>query len=197
MVKNTFGGNKHKSQARKFTNAKSSNKLRIAEEQGEIYAVVTKMLGNGMFHALGIDQIKRLGHIRGKFSGRGKRDNNVEIGKWVLLGEREWDIQKPKDLKQKTETFIKCDLLEVYNDLDKERLKESVDDDWNILINENIKDKPCEKNSLVDFTNESQEEYNTILNELNNNKINVIEFNTNKNTNTNDNANDWIDIDDI
>lgn len=190
MVKNTFGGNKHKSQARKFTNTKSSNKLRIAEEEGEIYCVVIKMLGNGMFYAHGIDGFKRLGHIRGKFSGRGKRDNNVEIGKWVLLGEREWDSQKTKS----NERIIKCDLLEVYNDLDKERLKDTVDAQWSVLVTENTSNEN-NNDQLFQYINEKEEETQRILDELASNKLNVIEF---KNTaeKSNDN-NDWIDINDI
>jgi initiation factor 1A len=187
MVKNTFGGNKHKSQARKFTNVKSSNKLRIAEEEGEIYSVVTNMLGNGMFYAYGIDQRKRLGHIRGKFSGRGKRDNIVEIGKWVLLGEREWDINKQKDDNQ----IIKCDLLEVYNDLDKERLKDTVSEEWSVLISQNPQEKTNRKDELFEFSTEKDEECQKILAELNNNKSKVIEFSQKED------ANDWINIDDI
>ena len=190
MVKNTFGGNKHKSQARKFTNTKASNKLRIAEEEGEIYCVVTKMLGNGMFYAHGIDEHKRLGHIRGKFSGRGKRDNNVEIGKWVLLGEREWDIKKEKTDK---EIIIKCDLLEVYNDLDKERLKDTVDAKWSVLITENTSNEKT-KDELIYFTNDKEEETQRILDELANNKLNIIEFKKTEDANDN---NDWIDINDI
>ena len=119
MVKNVHGGNKHKSQGRKFTTVKASNKLRIAENDGELYAIVTKMLGNGMFDAFCIDGITRLAHIRGKFSGRGKRDNFVEVGKWVLVGEREWDIQSNADKKKIAK--LKCDLLEVYSDLDKDK----------------------------------------------------------------------------
>lgn len=190
MVKNTFGGNKHKSQARKFTNVKSSNKLRIAEEEGEIYAVVTNMLGNGMFYAYGIDQTKRLGHIRGKFSGRGKRDNIVELGKWVLLGEREWDINKEKNENQ----IIKCDLLEVYNNLDKERLKDTVSEKWSILISQDPQQKTkADKDELFEFSTEKDDECQKILAELANNKTKVIEFTTKEETN----ANDWINIDDI
>ena len=198
MVKNTHGGNKHKSQARKFTNTKASNKLRIAEEDGEIYAVVTNMLGNGMFYAHGIDDCKRLGHIRGKFSGRGKRDNNVEIGKWVLLGEREWDISKATTTDINSSKIIKkCDLLEVYNELDKERLKESVAEKWSILISQDTKasTESSKKDELFDFTNEKDEECQRILEELTNNKTKAIEL-KNKLDNS-DNPNDWINIDDI
>jgi initiation factor 1A len=137
MVKNTKGGSGHKKFARKHTIGAKSNKLRISEDEGEVYSIVTKMLGNGMFHCHCIDGILRLGHIRGKFSGRGKRDNMVEPGKWVLIGLREWDVPSEKSFKTTVskgkEKIQQCDLLEVYSDSDKQRLKESVYEDWNIL----------------------------------------------------------------
>ena len=135
MVKNTIGGSSHKKFGRKFTTGNKNNKLRLSEDEGEIYSIVMKMLGNGMFHCLGIDGKQRLGHIRGKFSGRGKRDNLVDIGKWVLIGLREWDINSSRGEKDKLQ---KCDLLEVYSDIDKERLKESVSENWSILDNNDL-----------------------------------------------------------
>ena len=135
MVKNTHGGSGHKKFARKHTSGAKSNKLRVSEDEGEIYAIVTKMLGNGMFHCHCIDGTLRLGHIRGKFTGRGKRDNMVEGGKWVLIGLREWDIpsEKSSSISKGKEKIQQCDLLEVYSDLDKQRLRESVSEDWHIL----------------------------------------------------------------
>jgi translation initiation factor 1A len=123
MVKNTFGGNKHKGQARKLVSSnKQSSRLRIAEEEGEIYAQVTKMLGNGMCQVICIDDQPRLCFIRGKFKGRGKRDNTLKTGTLVLIGLREWNMDKVSTLTD----LQKCDLLEVYTDLDKERLKKTV-----------------------------------------------------------------------
>jgi initiation factor 1A len=129
MVKNLHGGSGHKKFGRKHTTGNKNNKLRISEDDGELYAVATKMLGNSMFQCLCSDNTTRLGYIRGKFSGRGKRDNNVEIGKLILIGLREWDIEKDNS-KSKIQ---KCDLLEVYNELDKQRLKETVAFDWDKL----------------------------------------------------------------
>jgi translation initiation factor IF-1 len=103
MVKNA-GGNKAKGFARKHTNGgKNDNILRVSEDEGEIYSVVTKMCGNSMFECVGIDRIARLGHIRGKFSGKGKRDNIVQSGTWVLIGVREWDRKKEEE-KQEIDT---------------------------------------------------------------------------------------------
>lgn len=139
MVKNTKGGSGHKKMGRKFTTGAKNNKLRISEEEGEIYSIVLKMCGNGMFHCFGIDGITRLGHIRGKFSGRGKRDNLVETGKWVLIGLREWDIEpSTTKLSDKKEKMQKCDLLEVYSDSDKLLLRDTVDENWLLLDNNDV-----------------------------------------------------------
>lgn len=131
MVKNTFGGNKHKGQARKLVvSNKQSSRLRIAEEEGEIYAQVTKMLGNGMCQVICIDEQPRLCFIRGKFKGRGKRDNTLKTGTWILIGLREWNMDKVSTQAD----LQKCDLLEVYTDLDKERLKKTVKCKWSLFI---------------------------------------------------------------
>lgn len=131
MVKNTHGGSGHKKFGRKFTAGAKSNKLRVSEDEGEIYAIVTKMLGNNMFHCCCIDGITRLGHIRGKFTGRGKRDNMVQGGKWVLIGLREWDISSGKPSEKAK--MQQCDLLEVYSDSDKLQLKDSISENWSVL----------------------------------------------------------------
>lgn len=138
MGKNIHGGSGHKKFANKSFNAtKSNNKLRVSEDEGEIYAIVTKMLGNGMFYCHCIKGVDRLGHIRGKFSGRGKRDNIVDIGKWVLIGLREWDNSSLLNPKKKQQ----CDLLEIYSDTDKMRLRECVSEDWRSLDDNDMSKK--------------------------------------------------------
>jgi translation initiation factor 1A len=171
MVKNTQGGNKHKNQARKYIVAKPSNKLRIAEDEGELYAVVTKMLGNGMFHAHCIDGIARLGHIRGKFTGRRKRDNIVAPGVWVLVGEREWDIgeEKASSTGSTKVKLPKCDLLEVYNESDKERLRDTVSENWNVLLaNDQTKvvSSSTGEDDLLHFATEKDEEIEKLEKEM-------------------------------
>ena len=115
MVKNDAGGNKGKGLARKHVNAAkcgSSKQLRVATEEAEKYAIVSKILGNGMCYVrLLTGGGERLCIIRNKFKGRGKRDNILESGSWVLVGMREWSS------KQET-----CDLLEVYNLNERDRL---------------------------------------------------------------------------
>ena len=134
MVRNTTGGNKNKGFARKHAQggaSKAGMKLRVSEDEGELYAVCTKNLGNNMFHAIAVDGITYLVHIRGKFSGRGRRDNTVSGGVWVLIGLRPWTNADQSDKKKKLQ---QCDLLEVYSEQDKTRLQDAVVDDWEVLI---------------------------------------------------------------
>ena len=119
MVKNDAGGNKGKGLARKHVNAAKCGgvkQLRVAIDEAEQYAVVSKMLGNGMCYVRLLSSGSgnsgdKLCIIRNKFKGRGKRDNILDSGSWVLVGMREWAS------KQDT-----CDLLEVYNDGERDRL---------------------------------------------------------------------------
>jgi len=116
MVKNA-GGNKSKKMGRKFLTAPVDKKIRLSQEEAEIYAVVTKNLGNGMFYANDPDGRELLCIMRRKFKGRGKRDNTVSPGGWVLVGQREFEsCAKPKH-----------DLLEVYSEHEKQKLKKTGD----------------------------------------------------------------------
>jgi hypothetical protein len=133
MVKNQ-GGNKAKGFARKHVNSgKAASKLRVVEFDGELYAIATKMLGNCMFTAVGINGLNYLVQIRGKFSGRYKRDNLVTGGTWVLIGAREFTAASDEKKGKEEDNFIKADLLEVYNEDDKRRLTNTVTADWHIL----------------------------------------------------------------
>ena len=140
MVKNQIGGNKAKRQGRKFVGTTNS-KLRLAIEEGEIYAVVTKHLGNAMIDVMCIDGKTRLCIIRNKFRGRGKRDNCISVGNWVLVGAREWENE---DSNKK----IKCDLLEVYTLSDVEQLKKTPNN-WQVLTSAIEKEDTKEDTSLI------------------------------------------------
>ena len=157
MVKNTTGGSKAKGQARKFVNDKSkiSRFLRVVQEDGEIYAKVEKLLGNGMCHVLCLDKVTRLCFIRGKFRGRGKKDNLLIPGTWILVGLREWENNSITSSTDGKPTQ-KCDLLEVYSDLDKERLKSTIHEEWSLLQDDKSASK-IEEN--IEFTDEKTEEY--------------------------------------
>jgi initiation factor 1A len=166
MVKNTKGGSGHKKFARKFASGGSSkiNNLRVSEDVSEIYAIVTKMLGNGMFHCHCIDNKNRLCHIRGKFSYRaGKRDNMVQGGKWILIGLREWDTpeEKSSSISKKNEKMQQCDLLEVYSDMDKQRLKDTITQNWYILDSKDITkiiDGSTPDTEAIEFTHDESKE---------------------------------------
>lgn len=116
MVKNNKGGNKAKKQGRKFAQPDPSNiQTRYSSDPDELYACCTKLLGNSMCYVMCVDGKERLCIIRRKFSGRGKRDNILTIGTWCLVGSRSFETKS--DTKRE-----KCDLLEVYGDIDKKKI---------------------------------------------------------------------------
>ena len=170
MVKNTFGGNKHKGFARKLINAKSNNKLRVSEDAEEVYAIATKMLGNNMLHCHCIDNVVRLCHIRGKFTGRGKRDNIVNMGTWLLIGLREWNTN------QITKKMQECDLLEVYRDTDISRLKDTVTANWTVLISNDLKNDISIKggDNTFEFSTDIDEERYKLMEEMKSENVNKI-----------------------
>jgi translation initiation factor 1A len=191
MVKNTTGGNKSKGQARKFTTAKPSNTLRTSLNEFELYGQVTKILGGGMCNVICIDNITRLCHIRGKFKTRGKRDNFINNGTWVLVGLREWASSSSS--KDKLE---QCDLLEVYNDHEKDKLKSTITNiNWSIFISNdskfNLSDMSKDKdNNDIIFADEKEQEYMEIISKQ-------IEIKTSKNTKTIFFEEDEINFEDI
>jgi translation initiation factor IF-1 len=120
MVKNTHGGNKSKGMARKnMVSSTEKRTLRLSTCEHEKYAVVTKLLGNGMFYTTTSEGHELLGHIRNKFKGRSRRGNDISIGTIILAGLRDWEAPNFKD----------CDLLEVYdpNEVQQLRLISTID----------------------------------------------------------------------
>jgi len=195
MVKNA-GGNKTKGQARKFASGGAkTDKLRLSEDACEVYAVVEKLLGNGMCHVLCHDGLTRLCHIRGKFRGRGKRDNTVGNGTWILVGLREWDLEKKDETKMQN-----CDLLEVYQDRDRNELKTTVknvkwrlftknDDDMNNMNDNNEDDDSDEEFVGFTFAENKNEEIDKLIAAELASKGEV--------TNIVMDNNDWVNADDI
>ena len=111
MVKNTSGGSKHKSFARKRANDSQNTRLRLSTCSDEQYACVTKMSGNNC-NLTTVAGSELIGHIRGKMTGRNRRSCNISKGTIVLIGLREWE-KTPKN----------CDILEVYGPTEVEQLK--------------------------------------------------------------------------
>tara|TARA_Y100000389_G_scaffold123259_2_gene120570 strand:- start:156 stop:770 length:615 start_codon:yes stop_codon:yes gene_type:complete len=117
MVKNKKGGKKGKKGARKFLKDVSKPKSRYSEQDAEMYALVTKTYGHGMVEVMCNDGVSRICIIRKKFSGRNRRDNNIGLNTFVLVGLREWEVTKKKP---------KCDLIYVYSQNQIPELKKKV-----------------------------------------------------------------------
>jgi hypothetical protein len=116
MVKNTQGGSKMKSQARKFSSgcAGSRSALRLSTSNLEKYACVTKYFGQGRCIVKTVDDAELQCIIRAKFKGHSRRSSMVTVGTILLVGLREWE--GPDNYKI-------CDLLEVYDNDDYNQLK--------------------------------------------------------------------------
>lgn len=161
MVKNNIGGNKAKGFARKNM-IRRDTVLRVAHEEGEIYAQAVKVMGGSIVSVIDINGNPLRGHIRGKFRGRGKSDNFIRPNTWLLVGLHNWDSDKSisRDIRD-------CDILEVYNDTDKNRLKNSVTTiDWNRFITNDSKTIGCDTekdNSEIEFTDEATQEYEQLI----------------------------------
>jgi len=159
MVKNVGGGNKSKGFARKNF-VKGTSALRVSEDDAEIYAQVVKVLGGAMCHVIDLNGRELLCHIRGKFRGRGKRDNYISNGTWMLVGLREWE-------KESIDKRLNCDVIEVYSDIDKNRLKNTINSvNWSLFItndNKTIGTTSSNDYDDIEFTDESTQEYQKII----------------------------------
>ena len=158
MVRNNKGGKKGKNVGRKhLVGGFTQKSLRIAEEEGEIYAGVKKMLGNGRVEVKCLDNKIRQCVIRQKFRGRGKRDNTINIASWVLVGKRDWETVV--DGKQET-----CDLLKVYTQNEVNSLLK-LDINWSVFssIEDKNGNKMFEKDSGVIFISENEQNKNDAI----------------------------------
>ena len=113
--------------------------IRLPEEEGEMYAAVTKMLGNGRVEVKCLDNKNRQCVIRQKFRGRGKRDNTINVASWVLVGIRDWETVKEGKMAN-------CDLLNVYTQNEVENHLKKSDIDWTVFSS--IEDK--NGNKMID-----------------------------------------------
>ena len=174
-MRNEGGGNKMKHLARKHVNGSSqqqANKfLRVSQCKEEIYAYILRLLGNSMCMVKCVDGYERLCHIRGKFTGRSKRENALSQGTWVLVGLRQWDAEKEFASKaSKTEKNIqKCDLLEIYSSSEREKLRvqekifQDVAIDGSNSDNNNDSDDEFKTNNSVEFKDQKTLEYQEII----------------------------------
>jgi translation initiation factor IF-1 len=121
MVKNVAGGCNGKKVARKHTN-KGKNELRLSKSSDEKYAIVKKLLGNTC-DVICDDGVNRRCIIRGKFTGRNKRDNMLDNGTFILVGMREWVDEGSCSRINEDKNVKYCDLLEVYNSMERDILR--------------------------------------------------------------------------
>ena len=152
MVKNQNGGNKGKKISRKEPVYK---KVKLMTQEGEMYGIVTKMLGNSQCNVFCLDGKIRLCIIRKKFTGKHKHQNFLKPGIWVLIGLRDWQTNHKDKLE-------KCDLLECYNESDKQTICQQSNVNVEILTLEEkkIEGEVVEKNDDILFTNEVIDEMN-------------------------------------
>jgi translation initiation factor IF-1 len=129
MVKNTKGGGHARKLASKGGEGSRVHALRLSTDPSEVYAVATRMTGNGRFFCKDLNEIERACHISGRFSGRNKRHNWVRPGSWVLVGLRDFGTIRTGESSR----GVKCDLLEVYDEREKTRLRDAVDVMWSVL----------------------------------------------------------------
>ena len=188
MVKNAAGGNKSKGFARKNF-VKKDHALVVSHDEYEMYAQVTKIFGGPNCQVVTLDGVQMLCHIRGKFRGRGKRDNFIGNGTWLLVGKREWekDVAKGK--------LFNCDVIEVYSDADKAKLVNNVTSvDWSLFISNDLKTIGASDNSAADdiqFIDDKTQEYQDLI------EAQVAEVKAGKTTIISSDSGAEIDVDDI
>jgi len=158
MPKNTKGGSGHKRQARKHTSGGyHNNRTRFSEDPLEMYAVCTKLYGQGHIEVMCHDGVSRMCVIRKKFKGRGKRDNTIIMGTWLLVGKREFEVRAAGKKE-------KCDLLEVYRDNDKTVLQQNASHiNWSVLKSQAPDGTEGDDEDVFQFVDERTMKYNEML----------------------------------
>ena len=90
MVRNISGGTGTKSLARKLTSNNSNREIPFPSDECEKIAIVSKIHGTHCDVVLVEDNATIICHIRNKFRGRNKRNNQISIGSYILVGLRSW-----------------------------------------------------------------------------------------------------------
>jgi hypothetical protein len=78
----------------------------------------------------------------------------ITNGKWVLVGTRDYESEKAVG------KLDNCDLLDVYSDQDKERLKVQVQGiNWKIFVSNDYANTFTKEDESIVFTDEQEDEY--------------------------------------
>ena len=165
MVKNTAGGCNGKKVARKHT-TKGKNDLRLSKSSDEKYAIVTRLLGNTC-DVVCDDGVNRRCIIRGKFTGRNKRDNMLDSGTYILIGMRERDDEAGHSRQADDKNVKYCDLLEVYNSMERDILRRT-HNVFGSLKDESGK-KYDDRNTNVMFVDENTLKYQKVIKKMDEN----------------------------
>ena len=166
MVKNEGGGCNGKKVARKHK-TKGRNELRLSTSSDEKYAIVKKLLGNTC-DVICEDGVNRRCIIRGKFTGRNKRDNMLDSGTYILVGMREW-VDEAGRSRQADDNNVKyCDLLEVYNSMERDILRRT----HNIFssLKDESGNKYEDRDTNVMFVDENTLKYQNVIKKMEGNK---------------------------
>jgi hypothetical protein len=115
MVKNA-GGNKSKRVARKNFSNTTTQDVRKATDASEMYAAVTKIYSSQRCSVLGADGNTYQCTIRGKFLKNKRSGDGLVNGAWILIGFYDWEVR--------SDGSKKCDLLEIYSNMEKDKLKQ-------------------------------------------------------------------------
>ena len=116
MVKNA-GGNKSKKVARKNVSYTSTQDVRKAADASEMYAAVSKIYSSQRCSVIGADGNTYQCTIRGKFLKNKRSGEGLINGAWILIGFYDWEVR--------SDGSKKCDLLEIYSNVEKDKLKQS------------------------------------------------------------------------
>ena len=180
MVKNKFGGNKHKKFARKRDESGKNSLINLKKTEGQEYGYIQKILGNCRFQIICYDKKQRIGHVRGKLRKR----MWFNAGDLILISLRDFQDDM-------------CDMIQKYDY-----------DEVNMLINNNeIKEAFGKNGTFFDNKNDINEtniSFVETTNEINDSDLDSEEDfqdNTNSNNSNNYKKNqvnqDEIDITDI
>jgi hypothetical protein len=132
MVRNTIGGSKHKSLARKSQVQHLHDDPIPDHEQHQYIAFVHKHFGNGICLVSLIDSIYSHTlhcHIRGKFTGKNKKHNLISTNSFIIVSLRPWE-NTPKNCD------IICCLQGTYGSLGR-TLPSDENQDGELIFSEN------------------------------------------------------------
>ena len=102
--------------------------------------------------------------IRGKFTGRNKRDNMLDSGTYILIGLREW-VDEANISKSSSDKHIKyCDLLEVYNSMERDILRRT-HNIFSTMKDESV-NKYQDQDTSISFVDENTLKYQNMIKKM-------------------------------